>query len=147
MTGRYLHNVKLPVDERQCGDGYAGNDAHGNVCCMHVDEALVNNRTLALYLQREAGYTVGMFGKCTRKTSLFFVFCLVLISLLAWPAGLFGKISVVCAHRPEQLPAAAAARFRCLVRQRRLHLLRTLIRRQEHREPQTTPASSKVALE
>ena len=74
MTGRYLHNVKLPVDERQCGDGYAGNDAHGNVCCMHVDEALVNNRTLALYLQREAGYTVGMFGKCTRqkRVSLFF---------------------------------------------------------------------------
>ena len=74
VTGRYLHNVKLPVDERQCGDGYAGNDAHGNVCCMHVDEALVNNRTLALYLQREAGYTVGMFGKCTRqkRVSLFF---------------------------------------------------------------------------
>ena len=143
VTGRYLHNVKLPVDERQCGDGYAGNDAHGNVCCMHVDEALVNNRTLALYLQREAGYTVGMFGKCTRKTSLFFVFWLVLISLLvlAWPAGLFGKIlSWVCAHRPEQLPAAAAARLRRLVRQRRLHLLRTLIRRQEHREPPNDPS-------
>eukprot|EP01051_Picozoa_sp_SAG22_P020787 SAG22_NODE_4337_length_1299_cov_1.355833_3_plen_29_part_01 len=29
MTGRYLHNVKLPVDERaQCGEGYAGEDAH-----------------------------------------------------------------------------------------------------------------------
>ena len=61
MTGRYLHNVKLPVDERQCGEGYAGEDEHGNVCCMHVDEALVNNRTIGLYLQREAGYTVGMF--------------------------------------------------------------------------------------
>mgnify|MGYP002881360233 CR=1 FL=1 len=92
VTGRYLHNVKLPVDERQCGDGYAGNDAHGNVCCMHVDEALVNNRTLALYLQREAGYTVGMFGKCTRKKRVSFLF------FLACPyfpscVGLFGKIS------------------------------------------------------
>ena len=134
VTGRYLHNVKLPVDERQCGDGYAGNDAHGNVCCMHVDEALVNNRTLALYLQREAGYTVGMFGKCTRqkRVSLFFFF---------WTQW------CVCAHRPEQLPAAAAARLRRLVRQRRLHLLRTLIRRQEHRKPQTTHHQSKVALE
>ena len=139
MTGRYLHNVKLPVDERQCGDGYAGNDAHGDVCCMHVDEALVNNRTLALYLQREAGYTVGMFGKCTRKkrvSFLFFLPCPYFHSCV----GRFGKISVVCAHRPEQLPAAAAARFRCLVRQRRLHLLRTLIRRQEHREPPNDPS-------
>ena len=42
VTGRYLHNVKLPVDERaQCGEGYAGEDSHGNVCCMHVDEGLV----------------------------------------------------------------------------------------------------------
>ena len=30
---------------------------------MHVDEELVNNRTLALFLQRERGYSVGMFGK------------------------------------------------------------------------------------
>ena len=137
VTGRYLHNVKLPVDERQCGDGYAGNDAHGNVCCMHVDEALVNNRTLALYLQREAGYTVGMFGKCTRKTSLFFV------STLTLATSGKSELSGVCAHRSEQLPAAAAARLRRLVRQRRLHLLRTLIRRQEHRKPQTTHHQSK----
>ena len=70
VTGRYLHNVKLPVDERQCSGGYAGEDAHGNVCCMHVDEALVNNRTIGLFLQREAGYTVGMFGKCALSPPL-----------------------------------------------------------------------------
>ena len=65
MTGRYLHNVKLPATEKpaQCGEGYAGEDAWGNVCCMHVDEGMVNNRTLAQYLSRAAGYRVGMFGK------------------------------------------------------------------------------------
>ena len=30
---------------------------------MHVDETKVNNATFAKYLQQEAGYTVGMFGK------------------------------------------------------------------------------------
>lgn len=55
--------MKLPVAEKQCGGGYAGTDAFGNVCCMHVDEALVNNNTMANYLQKQAGYRVGMFGK------------------------------------------------------------------------------------
>ena len=71
VTGRYLHNVKLPVDERQCGEGYAGSDA-GSINRRHVyirrareriayvDKALVNNRTVALFLQRKAGYTVGV---------------------------------------------------------------------------------------
>jgi arylsulfatase A-like enzyme len=64
VTGRYLHNVKTNVEQAvQCGEGYAGEDKWGNVCCMHVDEGMVNNRTLAQYLQRQAGYRVGMFGK------------------------------------------------------------------------------------
>lgn len=46
LTGRYLHNVKLPVGEKQCGEGYAGDDSFGNTCCMHVDEYLVNNNTM-----------------------------------------------------------------------------------------------------
>jgi N-acetylglucosamine-6-sulfatase len=45
VTGRYYHNLK------KTGGG-----------CMHVNENLVNNQTFALYL-KEAGYTVGMFGK------------------------------------------------------------------------------------
>lgn len=45
VTGRYYHNLK------KTGGG-----------CMHIDENLVNNQTFALYL-KEAGYTVGMFGK------------------------------------------------------------------------------------
>ena len=40
MTGRYLHNVKKPVSEKQCGEGYEGHDDDGNACCMHVDEVL-----------------------------------------------------------------------------------------------------------
>eukprot|EP01061_Rhynchopus_euleeides_P033632 TRINITY_DN564_c1_g2_i1.p2 TRINITY_DN564_c1_g2~~TRINITY_DN564_c1_g2_i1.p2 ORF type:complete len:528 (+),score=226.56 TRINITY_DN564_c1_g2_i1:69-1586(+) len=58
-TGRYLHNLK---EAGQCPDGYAGNDDKGNACCMHVDEALVNNYTMARHL-KDAGYKVGMFGK------------------------------------------------------------------------------------
>lgn len=30
---------------------------------MHVNEDLVNNATFASYLKKNAGYTVGMFGK------------------------------------------------------------------------------------
>ena len=63
LTGRYLHNVKLPVAEKQCGGGYGGVDAFGNVCCMHVDEGLVNNNTFVKHLALQAGYRVGMFGK------------------------------------------------------------------------------------
>lgn len=63
VTGRYLHNVKRPVTGPACGHDYGGHDEWGNVCCMHVDEGMVNNRTLAQYLQRQAGYRVGMFGK------------------------------------------------------------------------------------
>ena len=66
LTGRYLHNVKLPIvpssGQPQCTDGYVGHDNAGNACCMHVDEGLVNNRTFARQLQ-SAGYLVGMFGK------------------------------------------------------------------------------------
>ena len=61
-TGRYLHNVKKPVAEKQCGAAYNGNDDQGNACCMHVDEALVNNFTFARNL-KEAGYATGLFGK------------------------------------------------------------------------------------
>ena len=64
LTGRYLHNVKLPVNTGppQCTDGYTGHDDAGNACCMHVDESLVNNYTFAKPLH-DAGYLVGMFGK------------------------------------------------------------------------------------
>ena len=55
-TGRYLHNVKQPVSQGECGDAYAGQDTEGNPCCMHVDEVLVNNFTVARYLKEKAGY-------------------------------------------------------------------------------------------
>ena len=69
FTGRYLHNVKLPVSTSkpphpQCTDGYVGNDDHGNVCCMHVDEALVNNYTFARYMHERAAYRVGGWALC-----------------------------------------------------------------------------------
>eukprot|EP00755_Sulcionema_specki_P035201 Sspe_Gene.2428::Locus_806_Transcript_1_1_Confidence_1.000_Length_1824::g.2428::m.2428/K01137/GNS; N-acetylglucosamine-6-sulfatase len=60
FTGRYLHNVKKAG---QCPEGYNGHDDQGNACCMHVDEVLVNNFTMARYMKEQAGYTVGMFGK------------------------------------------------------------------------------------
>jgi len=67
VTGRYLHNVKIfnniPGRKPQCPEGYRGKDDQGNSCCMHVDEALVNNFTFAKSLKEDAGYTVGMFGK------------------------------------------------------------------------------------
>ena len=59
FTGRYLHNLKV---EGQCPEGYKGHDVDGNYCCMHVDEGLVNNYTMAKTLHN-AGYKVGMFGK------------------------------------------------------------------------------------
>eukprot|EP00040_Diaphanoeca_grandis_P039932 m.260648 g.260648 ORF g.260648 m.260648 type:complete len:521 (-) comp40388_c0_seq1:488-2050(-) len=66
LTGRYLHNVKIfnnvPGRAPQCPEGYNGEDDQGNTCCMHVDEELVNNFTMATHL-KAAGYTVGMFGK------------------------------------------------------------------------------------
>ena len=62
-TGRYLHNVKQPVSQGECGDAYAGQDTEGNPCCMHVDEVLVNNFTVARYLKEKAGYKTGLFGK------------------------------------------------------------------------------------
>ena len=37
-------------------------DDAGNVCCMHVDEVLVNNYTMAKYMKAQKGYTSGMFG-------------------------------------------------------------------------------------
>ena len=54
LTGRYLHNLKIdptvpkprPKDEN----------------CMHVNMSLVQNHTFAPHL-RDAGYTVGLFGK------------------------------------------------------------------------------------
>ena len=63
LTGRYLHNVKVPVAAGQCGAAYDGHDDLGNVCCMHVDEALVNNHTFARVLKEQGAYRVGMFGK------------------------------------------------------------------------------------
>jgi len=54
LSGRYFHNVK---EKGQCLKGYGRGD-----CCMHVQEKLVNNFTLAAHLSK-AGYTVGMFGK------------------------------------------------------------------------------------
>lgn len=67
VTGRYLHNVKIfnniPGRKPQCPEGYNGKDDQGHTCCMHVDEALVNNFTFARSLKEDAGYTVGMFGK------------------------------------------------------------------------------------
>jgi N-acetylglucosamine-6-sulfatase len=65
LTGRYLQNVKIPVAQAkgQCSEGYGGHDDAGNVCCMHVDEALVNNYTFARALHEQGGYVVGMFGK------------------------------------------------------------------------------------
>ena len=59
FTGRYLHNIK---EVGQCPEGYEGHDDAGNDCCMHVDEELVNNATMARELSG-AGYKVGMFGK------------------------------------------------------------------------------------
>ena len=58
MTGRYLHNVKKPVAEGQCGTAYNGHDDAGNACCMHVDEVLVNNFTFARHLKEQGGYKV-----------------------------------------------------------------------------------------
>eukprot|EP01060_Flectonema_neradi_P017444 TRINITY_DN2432_c0_g1_i4.p1 TRINITY_DN2432_c0_g1~~TRINITY_DN2432_c0_g1_i4.p1 ORF type:complete len:537 (+),score=118.77 TRINITY_DN2432_c0_g1_i4:83-1612(+) len=59
FTGRYFHNLKV---DGQCPAGYGGQDDEGNLCCMHVDEKLVNNYTMATGLS-DAGYKVGMFGK------------------------------------------------------------------------------------
>ena len=63
VTGRYLHNVHTPPVEKQCNESYSGEDDAGNVCCMHVDEVLVNNYTMAKYMKAQKGYTSGMFGK------------------------------------------------------------------------------------
>ena len=63
MTGRYLHNVKRPVEQQQCAAGYDGSTTDGDRCCMHVDEVLVNNYTMAKYMKEQKGYTSGMFGK------------------------------------------------------------------------------------
>eukprot|EP00039_Didymoeca_costata_P011721 m.165843 g.165843 ORF g.165843 m.165843 type:complete len:551 (+) comp15267_c0_seq3:46-1698(+) len=63
LSGRYLHNVKDPINQKQCSEGYNGKTDHGSDCCMHVDEALVNNNTFVKYLKTEGGYTSGMFGK------------------------------------------------------------------------------------
>ena len=63
VTGRYLHNVHTPPVEKQCNESYSGQDDAGNVCCMHVDEVLVNNYTMAKYMKAQKGYTSGMFGK------------------------------------------------------------------------------------
>ena len=63
VTGRYLHNVHTPPVEKQCNESYSGQDDAGNVCCMHVDEVLVNNYTMAKYMKEQKGYTSGMFGK------------------------------------------------------------------------------------
>mmetsp|Transcript_146131 Transcript_146131/g.207128 ORF Transcript_146131/g.207128 Transcript_146131/m.207128 type:complete len:535 (+) Transcript_146131:75-1679(+) len=63
LSGRYLHNVKQPVEKMQCSEAYGGQTDWNTTCCMHVDEGLVNNATFAKYLKEEAGYTVGMFGK------------------------------------------------------------------------------------
>lgn len=62
VTGRYLHNVHTPPKEEQCAEGYSGEDDAGNACCMHVDEKLVNNFTMAKYMKDQKGYTSGMFG-------------------------------------------------------------------------------------
>ena len=73
LTGRYLHNVHTPVAKRECSEAYEGFDDAGNACCMHVDEVLVNNFTMAKYLSA-AGYVSGMFGKylnnCPNTTQL-----------------------------------------------------------------------------
>eukprot|EP01048_Picozoa_sp_COSAG05_P027754 COSAG05_NODE_8258_length_721_cov_1.800643_1_plen_166_part_01 len=50
LSGRYFHNIKKV----------------GGATCMHVDETKVNNATFAMYLQTQANYKVGMFGKCER---------------------------------------------------------------------------------
>jgi N-acetylglucosamine-6-sulfatase len=63
VTGRYLHNVHTPPVEKQCNESYSGQDDAGNTCCMHVDEVLVNNYTMAKYMKEQKGYTSGMFGK------------------------------------------------------------------------------------
>ena len=63
LSGRYLHNVKQPVEKMQCAEGYEGKTDWGSQCCMHVDEELVNNATFVRYLHEQAGYTAGMFGK------------------------------------------------------------------------------------
>ena len=63
VTGRYLHNVHTPPVEKQCNESYSGQDDAGNVCCMHVDEVLVNNYTMAKYMKEQKGFTSGMFGK------------------------------------------------------------------------------------
>ena len=55
VTGRYFHNIKKTAG---CPNGHA----HAG-CCMHVDESLVNNYTLASSLKYDGGYTVGIFGK------------------------------------------------------------------------------------
>ena len=84
LTGRYLQNVKLPPKLKECEEGYSGKDSHGGTCCMHVDEPLVNNATLARYLPVQAGYTVGMFGKVSglpqhrrRRIQSYSLFCAV----------------------------------------------------------------------
>eukprot|EP01064_Diplonema_japonicum_P016857 TRINITY_DN248_c5_g1_i1.p1 TRINITY_DN248_c5_g1~~TRINITY_DN248_c5_g1_i1.p1 ORF type:complete len:524 (+),score=102.46 TRINITY_DN248_c5_g1_i1:47-1618(+) len=55
VSGRYFHNIKK---EGLCPNGHAAPS-----CCMHVDEDLVNNATMAKVLKEGAGYTVGIFGK------------------------------------------------------------------------------------
>jgi N-acetylglucosamine-6-sulfatase len=72
MTGRYLQNVQLPFApkaEAQCTGGYGGKTSDDDVCCMHIDEGLVNNQTFA-HVLAEGGYTVGFFGKTLNNCPL-----------------------------------------------------------------------------
>ena len=72
FTGRYLQNVQLPFvpkQEAQCTAAYGGFTSDGDVCCMHVDEELVNNQTFAVSLA-EHGYSVGFFGKTLNNCPL-----------------------------------------------------------------------------
>ena len=50
---RYLHNVHTPPAAKQCDSAYSGHDDKGNACCMHVDEVLVNNVTMATFLEKK----------------------------------------------------------------------------------------------
>jgi N-acetylglucosamine-6-sulfatase len=60
LSGRYLHNLKVPG---KCKMGYDGKDDNGSTyCCMHVEENLVHNFSFPHHL-KQSGYTTGMFGK------------------------------------------------------------------------------------
>jgi N-acetylglucosamine-6-sulfatase len=58
LSGKYLHNIK-----EVGGSSCKGMPGCGYCTGMHVNYSKINNHTFARYLNEEAGYTVGLFGK------------------------------------------------------------------------------------